>query len=146
MSFTKKILIGVLGLTMLFSVSCVSMQSKPFSPATDLNGSEGVIYLYRPYNIIGGGKMYTILLDGKEVGKLVNGSYHALQVGPGEHKVKLKEDVFLIKGREYDAALQMTAGSTKYLRFGGSWGAGQAKLVPVEESNAMPELQECKKY
>ena len=146
MSFTRKILIGLLGLTILFAAGCASIQGQPFAQATDLSGSEGVIYIYRPYNIIGGAKMYTILLDGKEVGKLVNGSYHALRVASGEHKVKLKEDVFLIRGHEYDASLQITAGSAKYLRFGGTWGGGVPKLIPVEESNAMPELQKCKKY
>ncbi len=146
MRFMRMGVLWLAGLGVLLGAGCASLTGQPFSPVADLPQDGGVIYVYRPYNIVGGAKMYTILLDGVEVGKLVNGSYHALLVPAGPHRVDVKEDVLLIQGAAFDATVHLAGSEARYLRFGSSWAGGQAKLIPVEETTAMPELKECKKY
>lgn len=117
-----------------------------FSPIKDLSTDQAAIYLYRPYNMVGGGKMYTAFVDDEVVGKLVNGAYLPLLVSPGTHKVVVKQDSMLIKGEDYEATVKVVASEISYLRFGGMWTAGQAQLIDVDEVTAMPELEKCKKY
>ncbi len=117
-----------------------------FSPMKDVSSDNAAIYLYRPYNMVGGGRLYTVLVDNKEMGKLVNGAYLPLLLSPGKHKVELKQDSLIIKGYEYEITVQSVVSGISYLRFGSGWAGGKAGLTKVEKSSAMPELEKCKKY
>ena len=145
MGLAKKVLVVFLFFLMASLSGCVPT-GQVFSPIKDMSNNEAAIYLYRPYNMVGGGRLYTVLVDNKEMGKLVNGAYLPLVVSPGSHNVELKQDSLLIKGYEYPATVQSVAAKTVYLRFGGKWAGGKAGLTEVEKSAAMPELGKCKKY
>ena len=133
-------------LSLMVALSGCVPTGQTFSPIKDMSNNKAAIYLYRPYNMVGGGRLYTALVDNKEVGKLVNGAYLPLMVSPGTHKVELKQDSLLIKGYEYEITVQSVATKTVHLRFGGKWVGGQAGLTKVEKSIALPELEKCKKY
>ena len=139
----RGLFVFVVGL--VFLVGCVPM-GQPFSPIRDISTEQAVIYLYRPYNMVGGGKLYTVLVDGQTVGKLVNGAYLPLLVARRTHKVELKQDSVLIRGDQYEVTVTPASSKVLYLRFGSMWAAGQAQLMEVDGATAMPELEKCKKY
>jgi len=138
--------LAVFLLSLMVLVSGCIPTGQTFSPVTDISANNATIYVYRPYNMVGGANLYTVLVDNKEMGKLVNGAYLPVVVSPGTHKVELKQDTLLIKGYEHEITLQSLAVNPSYLRFGSKWAGGKAGLVKVEESMALPELEKCKKY
>ena len=119
---------------------------QPFAQIKDMTNDQAVIYLYRPYNMVGGAKLYTILVDQQEMGKLSNGAYEPFVVAPGTHTVELKEDALLRKGYEFEVTVQSVANGAGYLRFGSEWAAGKADLKTVDAAIATPELVKCKNY
>ena len=140
----RGLLVGLLFLGVTLS-GCVPT-GESFSPVKDLTNDKAAIYLYRPYNLVGGGRMYTVFVDNQQVGKLVNGAYRDLLVSPGTHKVELKQDSLLIKGYEFEITVKTAASKISYLRFGSAWAGGKAGLTQVDSAVAKPELEKCKKY
>lgn len=145
MRLPKNGLIVILLLMGLFISGCIPT-GQPFSPVKEMASSDAVIYIYRPFNMVGGARMYTIWVDRQEMGKLTNGAYEPFVVSPGTHKVELKEDVLLGRGDEFEITVESVANSANYLRFGSDWAAGKAKLKSVDDSVAIPELEKCKNY
>ncbi len=145
MRLSKNGLIVVFLLIGVFLSGCIPI-GQPFAPINKTTNNKAVIYLYRPFNMVGGSRMYTILVDHQEMGKLPNGAYEPFVVAPGAHTVELKEDVMLRKGYEFEVTMQSAANGANYLRFGSDWAGGKAKLKKVDASIATPELQKCKNY
>lgn len=145
MRIIKNGLIVVLLLMGVLLSGCIPT-GQSFAPVSDMANNKAVIYLYRPFNMVGGARMYTVWVDHQEMGKLSNGAYEPFLVDPGDHTIELKEDVMLRKGYEFEVTVQSVVNKTRYLRFGSDWAGGKAKLKNVDASIATPELEKCKKY
>lgn len=138
------LVVALLLLVTVFS-GCIPT-GQPFAPIKEMTNDQAVIYLYRPFNMVGGARMYTIWVDQQEMGKLSNGAYEPFVVVPGTHTVELKEDAMLRKGYEFEVTVQSVANGTSYLRFGSEWAGGKADLKTVDASIATPDLEKCKNY
>jgi len=140
----KRLILCLLFLGMILS-GCVPT-GQGFSPLNNLSSNDSAVYVYRPYNMIGGGKLYSIFIDSQEVGKLVNGAYQPFMLPAGLHHIELKQDAFLIKGATFNINTKLAAGRSYYLRFGVQWVGSKAQFMPVDKVTAQPELVKCKKY
>lgn len=145
MRLTKNGLIVAFLLLGVLLSGCIPT-GQPFAPIKDMTSNQAVIYLYRPYNMVGGARMYTIWVDQKKMGKLSNGAYEPFVVAPGSHTVELKEDVILGRGAQFNVTVQSAANGASYLRFGSEWAGGKADLKSVDAATATPELEKSKNY
>ncbi len=63
----------------------LTLYGQPFSRIEKMEKDKGLVYIYRPFLIVGGGIFYDVKsTDGKVVVDLVNGSYKPIFIKPGE--------------------------------------------------------------
>jgi hypothetical protein len=104
---------------------------------------KGLVVFYRPSKFVGGAIGFKVREDGKELGKLRNGNWFAVQVAPGEH-------AYDVHGEKHDVtSIEVEAGETYFLSGAIGMGvfAGRPNLSP---SNAdafgtlLPKLKPSK--
>lgn len=103
--------------------------------------AEATIIFFRPRKMMGAAIGFKVREDGKELGKLRNGSYFALKVAPGTHRYVVHSEA------EDVLTMEVEAGETYYVQ--GSLGmgvvAGRPNLAPSDQASfeaLKPKLKE----
>lgn len=110
----------------------------PFSGASP---SMATCFLYRPRVYRGSGERIGIFIDGTMAANVVNGRWVALQVHPGHHIIKPKDN-------QSGAEVDMEPGKEYYFKT--SWGesgmfhGAHKLLVPVMKEEAVYEIKQLK--
>lgn len=98
------------------------------------------LVIYRPKRFFGSALKPSVYVDGKEIGRLVNGRYFSIEVAAGSHKIESS-----MKKRPA-VPVDAKPGSTNYVEMeilAGNWRGG-GELVPAEESGAKDAMKSLK--
>ena len=104
---------------------------------------KGMIVFFRPSKFVGGAIGFKVREDGKELGKLRNGNWFAVQVAPGAH-------AYDVHGEAHDVThIEVEAGETYFLSgaMGMGFVAGRPNLSPSSAeafATVMPKLKPSK--
>jgi hypothetical protein len=104
---------------------------------------KGLVVFYRPSKFVGGAIGFKVREDGKELGKLRNGNWFAVQVAPGEH-------AYDVHGEKHDVTnIEVEAGETYFLSGAIGMGvfAGRPNLSPSNAeafATLLPKLKPSK--
>lgn len=113
----------------------------PVAPFSGASPSLATCYLYRPRVYRGSAERIGIFIDGTMAANLVNGRWVALQVAPGHHVIRPKDN-------QSGAEVDMEAGKEYYFKT--SWGeagmfhGAHKLLVPVMKEEAIYEIKQLK--
>jgi hypothetical protein len=104
---------------------------------------KGLVVFYRPSKFVGGAVGFKVREDGRELGKLRNGNWFAVQVAPGEH-------AYDVHGEKHDVTnIEVEAGETYFLSGAMGMGvfAGRPNLSPSNAeafATLLPKLKPSK--
>jgi len=111
------------------------------APSSSASPSMATCYLYRPRVYRGSAVRIGIFIDSTMAANLVNGRWVALQVPPGHHTIRPKDD-------QNGAEVDMEAGKEYYFKT--SWGepgmfhGAHKLLVPVMKEQGAYEIKQLK--
>lgn len=110
------------------AVAGCSAVGAPFTPHTGLQGSQGVVYVFRPAARPLSVLTAIIKVDGKVVASLENGAYAPIPLPAGRHVITQQWKAGLLanssfENRPLSVQLDVEEGRESYLRLGtlGSW-------------------------
>jgi len=72
-------------------------------PAMASDSGNAIVYVYRPHRFTASAKRPSIYVDGREIGRLHNGTYLKLDVAPGHH---LLTSAAYVEGQQYETFSQ----------------------------------------
>ena len=110
--------------------------------ATD--SGKATVYVYRVNRLVASGKRPSIYVDGREIGRLHNGTYMKFEVAPGHH---LLTRAAYVEGDQYG---DFEAGKEYFFRLQiGSWAKGlvgraELKLLAVPKEQGTTEIEKLK--
>ena len=76
-----------------------------------------VVYLYREHKLFGMAAKPSIKVDGKEIGMLRNGTYLAMYVPAGTHKVDAKFGILYYPIKSCSTTIVVASGDSLFVRF-----------------------------
>jgi hypothetical protein len=119
---------------------CAATGAKFSSPEAGPAG-KGIVYFYRPYEVMGAGVALSITDNNEHVVNLRAGQYVKYVVDPGKHTFEVTETIADVK--PVDISVQQ--GETYYVRWGIRSGffVNTLYLTRVYPEEAIPELKEC---
>ena len=113
-------------------------------PAMASDSGNAIVYVYRPHRFTASAKRPSIYVDGREIGRLHNGTYIKLDVTPGHH---LLTSAAYVEGQQYE---DFQAGKEYFFRLQtGSWAKGavgraEMKLLAVPREQGTTEIEKLK--
>ncbi len=120
--------------------SCAPTLGHVYQKPDKIQGNAGLVYLYRPKEIIGGGVSFTVKANGVPITKLYNCGYYPYFATPGETEFSAKTE------SKSSVTLDVRAGEKYYIK--GSVGVGffigRPHLIIVPADIAEKEIAECK--
>ncbi len=93
---------------------CATPTGQSFSDYVSPPEGKAHIYLYRKSALYASGQAFSVKLNQKEEGELLNGSYILWVVAPGDHLVNVKPGAF---GSTYEYTAKLGNKQTQYLEF-----------------------------
>jgi hypothetical protein len=142
MHITKEHSINIfLGIIILISLSaCVSTGPK-FVKIDSTHEGLSNVYIYRPFNVMGGAAP-SVLHNGEKIANVLgNRNFIKYSVAPGSHT--FKTSLLLVRAIPVTINIERP-GETHYIRVEYKFGVPYAfKMVEVSESKALAELPSC---
>jgi len=140
----KSILLGTYASTIL--AGCASTPSgEVFSKLVEPKGNLALLYLYRPDEHYGKALEFTVVIDGKEKGRIGNGAYMIIPLDKGKRVIQIHGFGYKDVPREMDAI----EGTLAFLRVATTKGFGgfsaTLTLEADDKSNAMTDLASLKR-
>ena len=131
-----------LSFLILFSLSaCVAPTGTKFIKKAPVQKGYSNVYLYRPFNVMGGASP-SVLHNGKEISNFLgNQTFIKYQIKPGQHTFETS----LLLVRAIPVTIESKrAGETRYIRVEYKFGVPYAfKMVEAPEATALSELASC---
>ncbi|MBD1390659.1 DUF2846 domain-containing protein [Neiella sp. HB171785] len=146
-----KIRLGIM-VAVIFLSGCASgPQFSEVPPSKDY----AVLYVYRPYQFVGGGIQPVLRINGLKISKVLDGGYTAVKLEPGKHNLKLHSAAALAPESSqpfYSINLKVKAKQELYFRwvnnlegiYGGVYADISNEYGFVEKSQAADEIKETK--
>jgi Protein of unknown function (DUF2846) len=110
----KSALLAVTVVATLFASGCATPTGAAFTAPAPVPEGQAQVYLYRSSNLNAAAQSFSVQLDKKDVGELLNASYLHLQMATGEHLLSVKPGAF---GKTYDIPLKLADKQTQYFEF-----------------------------
>lgn len=125
----------------LYTQGCGPTLGHVYTKVEDMPANKAVVYVYRPSSFFGGGVVYDVKANGKEVvTTLYNGGYYPYVTEP-------REIEFSAKTESRDAVtIDVKPGQTYFLKgtVGVGFVVGRPHLTVVPPNVAENEIAECK--
>lgn len=125
-------------LSVLFLAGCAASGPK-YSAGPNATSTDGNLVIYRPNRHMSGGLYANVYLDNQHIGRLKNGGYIRINVGDGQHTLKVGGQTRTISSVNNEKL---------FFRFSYGWALFHAiEIVPqrlerIEEKAAYEELKE----
>jgi len=129
-----------LGVMVLLCIGCAASGPR-FEAVTEIPREKALVYIYRPYTVLGSGVRYHVAAQGSDIVYLEPGGYFPYFAEPGEVEFWAETEA-----RE-SITTDLEPGETYYLK--GSVGIGvmigRPRLEFVDGSRGAEEVAECKR-
>jgi len=135
----RPILIVVCFVAVLILNSCASLGPQ-FQKMETISNDKGLVYIYRPSSLIGGGVSYDVKVGETPVTTLHNGGYYPYFSQPGEVEFWAKTE------SKSSVTLDVKPGQIYYIKgtVGVGFIVGRPHLMIVESNVAEKEIAECR--
>ncbi len=135
----KLSLAGLVG----FLTGCTA-SGPPFSPAATLDANKAVVYIYRPFDIIGSARSPHVYIDEVKYGSLKNNGYLVYFVEPGKRIIRLSYGAWDKPMRIYP---DLEAGKEYYFRltYKSEIGSIVTQFGMIPEEHAKQEIAPTKR-
>jgi hypothetical protein len=102
-------------------------------------GSEGLatVYVYRPQTWVGKLREFSVICDGIEVARMVNGSYFSLKLEPGKHLLHMAD-------LNHGYVIDMEPGQIYFFRVGLVTWKAEDQLILEDAQQALSEIRKLK--
>ena len=148
MNATKRSI--VIAIVLLLS-GCATAKGPDFEGWKSPKAGRGVVYLYRPWSMVGGILTTRVQVDGKQKPDLKNGGYQIHELPPGVHTIAAAMGSVPITTDTTKVDVSVEAGSVLYVRFearkrhvGGGSVVRVNELSLVNKVTAQREIPETK--
>lgn len=142
LSSELKILIIVLTFFFLAGCAAVSPESRRFTGVMTPPAGESVVYIYRPFGIMGGADVPSIYHNGKKVlAGLPNRTYWRYVIKPGTHTFEPKILFGALAEKVPVTIVNKKPGKVYYVRL--RFKLAYIGLEQVSQEQATPEIKNC---
>ena len=116
-------------------------QTHTYKPVADIPVNKGVIYIYRPINLIGFASAFNVYSGQNMIVTLKNGTYYPYIVNPGERALWSQHN---LGGGTSTVTVDVKEGKEIYVKCGDEGGIDYSpKLMIVSPDDAKKEIKSC---